>query len=641
MNFRQLAFNNIKGNWRSYKAFIISSTLSIIVFFMYASFIYHPDVVNGNIAQKARVDEGMKMLNYVVVIFSALFILYSNSMFLRARKKELGLLTLIGATKGQLSKMLMREQMMLGGMSLVIGIAFGMLFSTLFFKAVSFALGIETTLPFVFNGTAIGITAGVYMVLFFLLSLFSLRTVWKFQIIDLLRDSRKQRVEPFAFTWLFLVGLLCIAVAYVLCFQVDFTNFIVYFLPIVGLTIVGTYFVFTQGSVVLLKALQRRKSFFYKQPNMFVFSNLIYKMKDNARFLFVISIITAVVASAGGTLYVFFEDMSGKVVAMSPHAISYTEKGIGSNEVIEEKKVESLLQKHGFEDARRVKLEMVPAKMKTNMKNNNKDYELKIISETEFNREAKMQDKTKIYNEPGTATFVMDGTMKVAMEEILEVSMDKPLEFSVQGQSFSASLNTPYTMAVFNESELLVLNDKDYETYASAVPDSEKYMYYGYGIEDWKTTEGLATDVKNEIAEDKRSSFSNVSLVYKAVKENGSITMFIGFFVMVLFFFFACSMTYFKWFNDKEQDRLQFKSLKRIGMTDKEIRKIALRQMGAVFFIPILVGVVHSGFALYTLGSMLFIDLWKSGAIIIMAYLLASALYFAVAQRGYLKHVKG
>ena len=101
--------------------------------------------------------------------------------------------------------------------------------------------------------------------------------------------------------------------------------------------------------------------------------------------------------------------------------------------------------------------------------------------------------------------------------------------------------------------------------------------------------------------------------------------MFIGFFVAVLFFFFACSMTYF-WFNDKEQDRIQFKSLKRIGMTD-EIRKIAIRQMG-VIFIPILIGSIHSGFALHTLGKMLYINLWKSGALVIGAYILASAIYF-------------
>ena len=78
--------------------------------------------------------------------------------------------------------------------------------------------------------------------------------------------------------------------------------------------------------------------------------------------------------------------------------------------------------------------------------------------------------------------------------------------------------------------------------------------------------------MKNEIAPEKQGELRNSVFAYKDIREGGAITMFIGFFVAVLFFFFACSMTYFKWFNDKEQDRIQFKSLKRIGMTDKEIQ---------------------------------------------------------------------
>jgi putative ABC transport system permease protein len=635
MNFRQLAFNNIKGNWRSYKAFIISSTLSIIVFFMYASFIYHPDVVNGHIEQRANIEEGLKVLNYVIVIFSALFILYSNSMFLRSRKKELGLLTLIGATKGQLGKMLIREQMILGSISIVVGIAIGMLFSTLFFKAVSFVLGIETTLPFVWNGTAIGITAGVYIVLFFVLSLFSLRTVWKFQIIDLLRDARKQRIEPFASIWLFVVGLACIVVAYALCFQVTLANFPVFFLLIVGLTILGSYFLFTQGSVIVLKALQRKQSFFYQQPNMFVFSNLIYKMKDNGRFLFVVSIITAVVASAGGTLYVFFEDMSSKTLQMHPHAISYVGQNVEMDKV--EKEMQSLVEKHGFEDARQVTGEMLQGKVAMD---NAPQLNIDMISESTFNNEAKVKNQEELHVEPGTAIAVMEGTQQDYMEQVANIDLEKPLKFMVQNQTYNVSLHEPKSTVIFNTKGFFVVSDEDYATYASAVPDNEKKVYIGYEIGNWKDTEALATEIREQVISERGGDYQEIASAYKQTKEMGSITMFIGFFVMVLFFFFACSMTYFKWFNDKEQDRIQFKSLKRIGMTDKEIRKIALRQMGAIFFIPILVGIVHSSFALYTLGSMLFLDLWKSGALIITAYLLASALYFAIAQRGYLKHVK-
>lgn len=639
MNFRQLALNNVKGNWRNYKAFLISSCLSIVVFFMYASFIYHPDVVSGNISMREMISKGLESMNYIVVIFSALFILYANSTFLRARKKEFGLLTLIGGTKSQLGRMIILEQLMLGSIAIVVGIGLGMLCSKLFFQALSVILKIDKTLPLVWNSKAILITAGVYFILFLILSLFSVWTVGRLQIIDLLREARKQKVEPFAFTSLCVVGIGCIIVAYVLSFQVTFMNFIILFLPIVGLTIGGTYLLFTQGSTVVLKALQKRKKSFYTYPNMFVLSNLIYKMKDNARFLFVISIITAVVSSAVGTLYVFFEDMSYKAVTSTPHAISYEEKGIHTHNVIKEGKTKELIKKHGFEEAREVTYVKLPGTQKITMFNGEHEVPMAIVSEKEYNAEVRKQKREQVrevHNAPGSATMVIMDMAK----DMMKVDLAKPYEFKMNGQTQSVQLNEPTPFSVFNDSEYLIVNDQDFEKYAKLVPDEEKTKYYGYYIEDWKSTEDLVLDLKKEVAPDKQEELNNSVLAYKNIRESGAITMFIGFFVAVLFFFFACSMTYFKWFNDKEQDRIQFKSLKRIGMTDKEIRKIAIRQMGVIFFIPILIGAIHSGFALHTLGKMLYIDLWKSGAIVIGAYIVASAIYFIIAQRGYLKHVQ-
>ncbi|EEM20418.1 ABC transporter, permease protein [Bacillus thuringiensis serovar tochigiensis BGSC 4Y1] len=606
---------------------------------MYASFIYHPDVVSGNISMRDMISKGLESMNYIVVIFSALFILYANSTFLRARKKEFGLLTLIGGTKSQLGRMIILEQLMLGSIAIVVGIGLGMLCSKLFFQALSVILKIDKTLPLVWNSKAVLITAGVYFILFLILSLFSVWTVGRLQIIDLLREARKQKVEPFAFTWLCVVGIGCIIVAYVLSFQVTFMNFIILFLPIVGLTIGGTYLLFTQGSTVVLKALQKRKKSFYTYPNMFVLSNLIYKMKDNARFLFVISIITAVVSSAVGTLYVFFEDMSYKTVTSTPHAISYEEKGIHTHNVIKEGKTKELIKKHGFEEAREVTYVKLPGTQKITMFNSEHEMPMAIVSEKEYNAEVRKQKREQVrevHNAPGSATMVI---MDMA-NDMMKIDRSKPYEIKINGQTQSVQLNKPTSFSVFNDSEYLIVNDQDFEKYAKLVPDEKKTKYYGYYIEDWKSTEDLVLDLKKEVAPDKQEELHNSVFAYKNIRESGAITMFIGFFVAVLFFFFACSMTYFKWFNDKEQDRIQFKSLKRIGMTDKEIRKIAIRQMGVIFFIPIIIGAIHSGFALHTLGKMLYLDLWKSGAIVIGAYIVASAIYFIIAQRGYLKHVQ-
>ena len=180
-----------------------------------------------------------------------------------SKKKEFGLLTLIGGTKSRLGRMIILEQLMLGSIAIVVGIGVGMLCSKLFFQALSVLLKIDKTLPLVWNSKAVLITAGVYFILFLILSLFSVWTVGRLQIIDLLREARKQKVEPFAFTWLCVVGIGCIIVAYVLSFQVTFLNFLL-FLPVVGLTIGGTYLLFTQGSTVVLKALQKESNLFIR-----------------------------------------------------------------------------------------------------------------------------------------------------------------------------------------------------------------------------------------------------------------------------------------------------------------------------------------------------------------------------------------
>lgn len=297
--------------------------------------------------------------------------------------------------------MIILEQLMLGSIAIVVGIGVGMLCSKLFFQALSVLLKIDKTLPLVWNGKAVLITAGIYCILFLILSLFSVWTVGRLQIIDLLREARKQKVEPFAFTWLCVAGIGCIIAAYVLCFQVTIMNFMMYFLPIVGLTIGGTYLLFTQGSTVILKALQKRKQSFYTYPNMFVLSNLIYKMKDNARFLFVISIITAVVSSAVGTLYVYYENMSAKTVDITPHAISYEEKGVNTHNIINEDTVKEIVKKHGFEDARELNFVKLPATQKVTFFNSEHEVPTAIISEKVYNVEVRKQKGKKL------AKFIM------------------------------------------------------------------------------------------------------------------------------------------------------------------------------------------------------------------------------------------
>ncbi|MGO4376045.1 hypothetical protein AB4Z21_35915, partial [Paenibacillus sp. MCAF20] len=119
--------------------------------------------------------------------------------------------------------------------------------------------------------------------------------------------------------------------------------------------VVGTYFLFTQLSVLFLRFIQKRHGVYYKRTNMIVFAQLGYKIKDNARILFTVSLLSAVIMTALGAVYILQIGTTKQMVERSPYSIVYIEEGLNSHEVIEPKKMEDILHEDGFKVTREAK----------------------------------------------------------------------------------------------------------------------------------------------------------------------------------------------------------------------------------------------------------------------------------------------
>src|SRR5690606_10398894 len=119
MTFRQLAYHNVLQSRRSYAAFFLASVFSVMVFFVYSMFIFHPLFKEDGLQELAV--RGMFIAEIVLYIFTLFFLFYSMSAFLQARSKEFGILMHLGMTKKQLNKMIFFETMILGSVSTVAG----------------------------------------------------------------------------------------------------------------------------------------------------------------------------------------------------------------------------------------------------------------------------------------------------------------------------------------------------------------------------------------------------------------------------------------------------------------------------------------------------------------------------------------
>ncbi|MEH6850100.1 ABC transporter permease [Bacillus pseudomycoides] len=635
MKFYQLTFQNVRGNWHNYKIFFLSSCFSVFAFFMYTSIILHPQLKVSELYKGLQ--GGLITCDVIVIAFSILFILYSSSIFIQSRKKELGLFILMGATKVNLIWMMIMEQMVVGLLASFFGIGIGTLFLKLFFMIFSLLLNMQTALPFVLSSKVIVITIMTYGAVFILLAIFSALRIWKIEVIHLLKEMQEGKKETRSKKWLCWLGFICISIGYGLTTKVTMMNIALYFIPVSILTTVGTYFVCTHGLIQVLQGIKNRKGFMYRYPHLFVINQLLHTVKDNRRFFFILSMLTTIVVTATGSVYLFFSNMRELFRYEQPHAFSYVEKGIDSREIMEKETVEKILRKHGVNDFHYATFVGLPAIFQLD---SGKESYATVIGEDEYNREAKRQSKQQIHPKEGTVTFIY-----YSEYDLLPKDPKKYINFKVLEETYRFTYNGAYEGNAFNSDtsqrsgRFFVMHNQDFQKLSRQVPNHEKYVYNGYEVRDWDNTGRLGEELQSRILKGKESVTRNNVYNYKMMKDGGNLVLFVGSFISVLFFLASCSTVYFKWFHNIEYDRLQYQTLLKLGMTKQEINKISRWQLGILFFFPVLLGSVHSAVALHTCQKAFSMKAPWGVLEVIAIYLIACALYFFFAQKEYMKQI--
>ncbi|PFE01210.1 ABC transporter permease [Bacillus cereus] len=635
MNIRQLAIQNVRGNWRNYKVFFLSSCFAIFASYAYMSVIVHPYMQETMWYQNVRL--GLIVCNVIIVSFFILFILYSTSIFIEARKKELGLYMLMGATKSNVIGMIMTEQMLIGIFANIFGIGLGMIFLKLFFMVFSMLLRLPKELTLIFDAKAIFITLSIYTIVFFVLSFISALRIWNIKVIRLLKEFRADKREAKSSKWLCLFGFSCLVIGYSLAFQTTMLTMGLYFIPVVILTSVGTYFSFTHGVTQILEMIKRNKKIMYTYPYLFIVNQLSHRMKENGRFFFLLSMATTVVVTVTGTVFLYFSGMEDMWRDGGAQSFSYVEKGIHSHEVFEKDAVENLLHKHGYDEFQYTSF----VGLQTTFQSRNESIEATLIGASEYNKEAKKQGQ-KAYN-PKKGTVML-----VYYNEYNGPALynKKEIQLHVFGQSYQYAFNGQKEGAQFNyhnsqiNGTFFVMNDEDFNHIEATIPDVEKIVYRGYTLNNIEDTKKFNEDLRKYIKQDKSSVFRNNMELYVNMKEVGEFTLFIGSFISILFFLTSCSIVYFKWFHNISSDRKQYEALSKLGMTKQEVWEISRWQLSMLFFAPIVVGSIHSAVALYTFHNTVFMEgSFRKVCLFIMFYIAACIIYFFFAQREYRKHI--
>ncbi|MFG0216160.1 FtsX-like permease family protein [Brevibacillus porteri] len=623
MTFRQFACNNVVRNKRMYAAFFMSSVFSVLIFFVYAMFIFHPEIIGQEIHES--VATGMMAAEYVIFLFSFFFLFYCVGAFLKKREKEFGILFIQGMTPLQRNTLIFMENMLIGIVSIAIGIGLGLVLAKLFFQFAGFLLDVKA-LGFYFPWKAIGLTVVAFLILYAAISLFTVLVLRSRSLLDLLQGSGRPKREPRASLVLSLVAVALLGMSYALALTADGVNVLVLMLPVIALTTVGTYLLFTQLSVIFIDFLKKRRVFYWKGTNLLTLSDLAYRMKDNARMFFLVSIVSTVAFCAIGTLAALAGSIQITVMKINPFAFEYQSKQSDVERAKHLSLIETSLQQGGFSfEKYQVAMRVLPEPIN--------EEKIGVVKLSDYNRlavashspELQMTNNEVFVLLNWIGDSVASKTLQVGNAQLI-VKTDTNMTPLIRGVEFR---------------RLAVVPNQVYDQ----LPKMKEEQRFVYEVPRWKETQDLSLKLQEVINHyEDNYLFSARAPYYHSMKQMANMGLFIGLFVGVLFFVAAASFLYFRLYTDLEYDKRHYGSLSKIGLTDAELTRIVTTQVALLFFVPIVVAIIHSMVAFVSLQSLLKLILVasvvKPTAIVLCSFVVVQGVYFWIIRNRYLFHLK-
>ncbi|WP_029503370.1 ABC transporter permease [Lachnoclostridium phytofermentans] len=615
--YAKLAATNIRKNAKNYVPYILTCLITIMMFYMMCFL-----AKNTALRTMSGGDSLIMILGLgtvVIGIFAVIFLFYTNSFLIKRRKKEIGLYNILGMEKKHIAKVLAFESFYVAVLSISLGLSFGILLSKLMVLALGKMLSFKISFGFEISGSAVVTTLILFAAIFVLLLLNNLRQIHLANPIELLRGKQVGEKEPKTKWILALIGLVCLSGGYYISITTKSPlDAIGLFFIAVILVIIGTYCVFTAGSIAVLKVLRKNKRYYYKVNHFISVSGMIYRMKQNAVGLAnicILSTMVLVMISSTVSLYIGFED---SLKAMYPWEIQVTGYDITKDEgeTIEEV-IKEITDSHQLEQK-----EIVTYRYMYQM------------AKQEGNQFLMTDADTYVYNDGAVLYMISLEDYNRLLGETNTLKPDEVFVYYTNNKltddTISFGKENYHIKAMANASEVnLVFSPDMVETYYIILPDKDAFAKINHELgnvtEDINRIQyfyGFNTDAPSEkqlaVFEDilalRRQAdvepFQSLRIQSSEYMRSEFLFLygglfFLGIFLGTLFLMATVLIMYYKQISEGNDDRERFEIMQKVGMSQEEVKKTIHSQVLMVFFLPIVAAAIHIAFAFNVITKLL------------------------------------
>ncbi|MHC1722113.1 MAG: FtsX-like permease family protein [Aminipila sp.] len=608
--YLNMAWSNMKKNGRMYLPFCLASIGTVVMFYILTSIVESDgmSLVKGGDILRFILGLGC----FIIGMFACIFLFYTNNFLMKQRKKELGLYNVLGMGKMHIGIILFFETVILYLITIILGLICGLVISKFMFLILLKMMSCTVPIAFAIKIKAMIVTVVLFGIIFLAMLLSNMRQIQLAKPVELLQSSNVGEKEPKTKWFLATIGVITTALGYgiALTIKSPLAAILMFFLAVI-LVIIGTYALFTAGSIVVLKSLRKNKNYYYKTKNFIGTSGMIYRMKKNAVGLANICILSTMVLVTLSTTVCLYSGQNSVVENAFPREVQIQVNGAGQDTKSQVFDIIEKSQSDGIKQAKNVAVfnyytyDSVRNGSDFSQldKDNNIDCQLFFITLDDYNN----AEKTHLKLNNDEVLVYSDSKYDEDRFAIMEYM------FNVKDNLDKFSFDNISNMKIYGDGLYIVLpNQQIFESLREKI--SNTYNTQGalqcYGGFDYQQSINEGKDFFERIRQNLDQQEMKAYIMSKEGMKQESMAvfgglLFIGSFLGVLFIMATALIIYYKQISEGYEDRVRFQIMQKVGLSPREVKKSIRSQMLTVFFLPLIVAVIHVAGAFNMITKML------------------------------------
>ncbi|MTD38629.1 FtsX-like permease family protein [Erwinia sp. CPCC 100877] len=575
----KLSLTGLKGRLRDYLVLFSGVVITSAIFYMFQSIATNQEFLQSN----TTIDSIMIIFHLGTVLLSIItfvYILYANTFLMSLRQKDYAMFMMLGAKGRRIAQLIFIETLIIGIAATLVGLLIGIALTAVISQLLVEQLHLAITHFSAFNMSALLFTAIFFMLLFLLASLFNAFSIVKKPILQLLKETatpvRLKRRSAFLIIEA-LLGIVLLAVGYFMLKEIS--TYKILGLGIALFVVIGgTYAMFHSTIIAALQLLKKNAHFSMKRLNNFTLSQLGFRMREYTQIL---SMVTILFALALGAITVGL-GFSNEIISNTNRIVAY----------------DAVVNNAQLADQQQLDSENASTISQYHLKENDTQI---YLNRSEFDAAPFVMNKNSDIQ-------TMNGTDLVNNNDALQEFADYLLP-SQTGKKLILLTDTEYNQVELESTQINLYRFADFSKHLS---DLKRLTLLNQKINPSLADAGIQNGLN-----EKYDIYQMMNSLYSGLE-------FMGFFLGIAFLTMLASCLMFKILTGANNDRLRYEMLRKIGTRRKVMRQSIYREVGILFLIPGVLGVVHVLFGMQMFSDFLsnpYQGIWIPFTIFLVSYL--------------------